>query len=65
MKEQKRNKHITVNLTQEESDTIQALADIYDRKPADIARILLNRAAFAEWVKVQAEQHPSELVKIS
>lgn len=54
----KRQKHITVNLTDEESALIERLAEIYDRKPAELARILLNGAAIAEWGKIQVQEHP-------
>lgn len=55
---EKRSKHITVNLTTEEMTLLNRLCEIYERKPADLARILLNRVALAEWAKIQAKEHP-------
>jgi len=54
----KRNKHITVNLTTEEMTLLNRLCEIYERKPADLARILLNRVMLAEWGKIQVKEHP-------
>lgn len=49
----KRTKHITINLTEEESELIAHLAEINERTPADLARRLLMRQAFKEWGDMQ------------
>ena len=54
----KRQKHITVNLTEEENALLNRLCEIYERKPADLARILLNGAMLREWGKIQVKEHP-------
>ena len=56
----KREKHITINLTEQESELIERLAELTERKPAELARILLNRAALTEWGKIQANTHPKD-----
>ena len=61
----KRNKHITVNLTDEEMTLLNRIAEMYDRKPSELARILLNRATLAEWCDIQNKEHPENLAPFS
>ena len=56
----KRIKNITLHLTEQESELIERLAELTERKPAELARILLNRAALNEWGKIQANTHPAD-----
>ncbi len=49
----KRTKHITVNLTEDEMALLERLAETYERKPAELARLLLTRAALAQWGELQ------------
>lgn len=61
----KRNKHITVNLTDEEINLLNKIAELYERKPSELARILLNRATLAEWQNIQSKEHPENLAPFS
>ena len=53
--------HITVNLTEEENELIQRIATDTERKPAELARILLLRQARQLWQTMSQEQS-AELV---
>ena len=50
---EKRTNHITINLTDEEMELINRLAEQEERKPSELARILLIRQARQEWQKQQ------------
>ena len=65
MTNKKRVKHITINLTEEESDIIERLAAIGERKPADLARLLLMRQAVKEWGEMQPEGAPFTPLKFN
>ena len=57
----KKIKHITVNLTTEEAELIERIAEDLERKPAELARILLLRQARQLWQTMSQEQS-AELV---
>ena len=50
----KKTKHITVNLTQEENELIERIAEGLERKPAELARLLLLREARRQWASMSA-----------
>jgi len=54
----KRTRALTVHLTEEEAQLIERLADMSERKPAELARLLLNKKALEEWGRIQYELHP-------
>lgn len=56
----KRTKNITLHLTEQEAELLERLAELTERKPAELARILLNRAALNEWGKIQTNTHPAD-----
>lgn len=47
-----------VNLDDESAQLVQKLADIYQRKPAELLRLLLLPQLSNAWAKVQAIEHP-------
>ena len=57
-KDEKRTRALTVHLTEEEAQLIERLADMSERKPAELARLLLNKKALEEWGRIQYELHP-------
>lgn len=54
----KRTEKITVNLTPNEFAFIQMLSEKAERKPSELARLLLMRQACQEWGKLQPEGQP-------
>lgn len=58
MDKKKRTVNITLHLTEEEAELLERLSELTERKPAELARILLNRATLNEWGKIQAQKHP-------
>ena len=50
----KKNYHITINLTEEENELIQRIAQDLERKPAELARILLLKEARRQWASMSA-----------
>ena len=57
MEKKKRTVNITLHLTEEESELLERLAELTERKPAELARLLLNKKALEEWGKIQAQKH--------
>lgn len=53
----KRIKNITLHLTEQESELIERIAELTERKPAELARLLLCRAALQEWTRYQMTEH--------
>ena len=60
---EKRTNHITINLTDEENELINKLAEQEERKPAELARILLIRQARQQWQKQQPTDSEFEPLK--
>ena len=56
---EKRTQKITVNLTFEEWELIQAISEHNERKPSEQARLLLLRECGREWAKIQSQEHPT------
>lgn len=50
----KRVKHYLINLTEEESEMIERIAQDTERKPAELIRILLMKAARQQWASMSA-----------
>lgn len=46
--------HITVNLTEEENELIKRIAQDTERKPAELARLLLMKEARRQWASMSA-----------
>ena len=49
----KRRNQITINLTDEERELIERLSEIYERKPAELVRILATRKGLEVWGSMQ------------
>ena len=56
---EKRTQNITLHLTREEWELIQAISEHNERKPSEQARILLLRECGREWAKIQEQEHPT------
>lgn len=54
----KHNKIFTINLDEETSEKLKALAKLEQRKVAELLRILLNPVIDNEWIKKQKELFP-------
>lgn len=50
--------NITIALDDETAATVQALAKHYQRKPAELVRLLLVPVIRSQWLQTQKEQHP-------
>ena len=48
----------TINTDQETAELIKRIAETYQRKPAELLRLLLVPALLNEWAKIQTQQHP-------
>ena len=55
---EKLKNQFTVNLDEEAAALVQKLAEIYQRKPAELLRLLLLPQLSNEWAKIQREAHP-------
>lgn len=53
----KRIKNITLHLTEQEAELLEVLAEMEERKTAELARILLNKKALELWTQKQTEKH--------
>ena len=54
----KLTKQFTINTDEETAAQIERIAETYQRKPAELLRLLLGPALRAEWAAIQREQHP-------
>lgn len=54
----KLTKQFTVNTDEETAAQIERIAEIYQRKPAELLRLLLGPALRNEWAKIQQQEHP-------
>ena len=55
---EKRTKNITLHLTPSELELLETVAEHHERKPAELARLLLAWATRKEWAKIQEQEHP-------
>ena len=58
MENEKRTEAITLHLTQGERDTLEALAELLERKPAELARLILTKGIGKKWAEQQEKEHP-------
>lgn len=54
----KHNKIYTINLDEETSEKLQALARVKQRKAAELLRLLINPVINKEWLLIQNDLHP-------
>ena len=54
----KLNNQFTINTDEETADQIGRIAQYYQRKPAELLRLLLGPALRNEWAKIQRQEHP-------
>ena len=54
----KLNKQFTINTDEETARQIELIAEYYQRKSAELLRLLLAPALRNEWAAIQREQHP-------
>lgn len=54
----KNDNQFTINLNDEYKAQIMKLAEIHQRKPAELLRLLLQPVIISEYAKIQAMQHP-------
>ena len=55
---EKLKNQITINLNDESAALVQKLADIYQRKPAELVRLLVVPQLSNLWAEVQRQEHP-------
>lgn len=54
----KLNKQFTINTDEETARQVEIIAEYYQRKPAELLRLILAPALRNEWANIQKEQHP-------
>lgn len=54
----KLNNQFTINLDQDAAELVEKLANLYQRKPAELLRLLVLPQLSNEWAKIQAIEHP-------
>ena len=57
MNDTKLNNQYTINFDDDVSDLIKKLSQAYQRKPAELLRMLLKPVLINEYAKIQAIQH--------
>ena len=59
---EKNNKQLdqsyTINLTSEQAEMIEKIAEHEQRKPRELLRLLVVPCLRAKWVEMQREEHP-------
>ena len=58
MEYKKNNNAITINVNDDIKKEIEMLASYYQRKPADLLRLLLTPVIINEYAKIQKIAHP-------
>ena len=56
---QKLKNQFTINLNDDAALLVAQLAEYYNRKPAELLRILVSPVLFAEFAKIQTIQQPN------
>ena len=51
-------KQFTINTDEETAQQIEKIAEYYQRKPAELLRLLLAPALRNEWATIQRAEHP-------
>ena len=54
----KLNNQFCINLDDATAQQVEAIAEAYQRKPAELLRLLLAPVLRNEWAKIQREEHP-------
>ena len=54
----KLNKQFTINTDEETARQIELIAEYYQRKPAELLRLILAPALRNEWAAIQRAEHP-------
>ena len=54
----KLQKQFTINTDEETARQIELIAEYYQRKPAELLRLLLAPTLRNEWAKIQRQEHP-------
>ena len=54
----KLTKQFTINTDEETANQIERIAELHQRKPAELLRLLLGPALRNEWAKIQRQEHP-------
>lgn len=54
----KLTKQFTINTDEETAAQIERIAELYQRKPAELLRLLLGPVLRNEWAKIQRLEHP-------
>ena len=54
----KLNKQFTINTDEETARQIELIAEYYQRKPAELLRLILAPALRNEWANIQRAEHP-------
>ena len=65
MEYKKNNNAITINVNDDIKKEIEILASYYQRKPADLLRLLLTPVIINEYAKIQKIAHPENNAPIS
>lgn len=55
---EKLTKQFTINTDTDTARQIEFIAEYYQRKPAELLRLLLAPALRNEWAKIQRAEHP-------
>ena len=55
---EKLQNQFTINTDDETRAQIEKIAEYYQRKPAELLRLLLGPALRNEWAKIQQQEHP-------
>lgn len=54
----KNNNSFTINLNDDLKNAVLKIADAYQRKPAELLRLLITPAIINEYAKIQSVTHP-------
>ena len=52
------DKSYTINLTNEQAEMLEKIAEHEERKPRELLRLLLKPILTQKWVEMQREEHP-------
>lgn len=55
---EKLTRQFTINTDEETARQIELIAECYQRKPAELLRLLLAPVLRDEWAKIQRQEHP-------
>ena len=52
------DKSYTINLTTEQAEMLEKIAEHEERKPRELLRLLLKPILVQKWCEIQREEHP-------